>query len=327
MTNRFKAISKIANPIPLTKELQGRFADRLDPKLKLKVYAELMQHMAKLALSRKPIPPFSRYPETFPAFDNDEAYRVAATVASIKLRFARHSRMAVGRKIGFTNKNIWSKYNVDKSNWGYMWLDSVKHSSIRAPVFNISVAERKTGCKLEPEIVFGLESAPSSTMTDQQLLGCIRWAAHGFEVVYSPFPYWDFTLADTTAVGALHKHLFISNTTSSRRWKGQEEKFISDLQNFEIDLYRNGDLVTSGRGSNVLGSPLNALRHLCEILEKQDLHPRIQPGEIITTGTLTDAMDLNIEARWHIKSRGLDLLEGYAPLWIKMNGLMIRRGG
>ncbi len=44
-----------------------------------------------------------------------------------------------------------------------------------------------------------------------------------------------------------------------------------------------------GQGSNVLGGPLSALRHLVELLARDPHNPPLQAGEIITTGTLTRA--------------------------------------
>ena len=45
--------------------------------------------------------------------------------------------------------------------------------------------------------MLGLKTPVESTMSDEQILGCIDWMAHGFEIVVSVFPGWKFTAADT----------------------------------------------------------------------------------------------------------------------------------
>jgi 2-keto-4-pentenoate hydratase len=57
----------------------------------------------------------------------------------------------------------------------------------------------------------------------------------------------------------------------------------------------------------VLGSPLSALRHLLAVLEKQPWAKPLAPGEILTTGTLTDAQPVKPGEKWHTRLEGLDL--------------------
>lgn len=325
MAKGFEAIKNIASPNLLMKDLQQRFKGDANARISLKTYPDTVQQMAKLFLSGNKMKPFSRRPAQFPSFDNSQAYDVSAAICSAKLHNSKFAHVPVGRKIGFTNKTIWEKYKVDRSNWGYMWHNTVIHNPVELPSLRLEMGDKSIRSKIEPEIVFGLLSAPSSSMSDKELLRCIRWAAHGFEIVHSPFPYWNFTLADTTAVQALHRKLFIGSLTLNQHWHGQEDKLVRDLQEFEIDLYRDDNLIATGRGNNVLGSPLNALRHLCEILESQVLHPRLHPGEIISTGTLTDAIDLDCDGKWHTVPRGLDLLGGEARLSVNVGSHTVRK--
>ena len=57
----------------------------------------------------------------------------------------------------------------------------------------------------------------------------------------------------------------------------------------EVELLKEGGEVDRGVGANVLDSPLLALGHLVELLARQPEAPPLAAGEIITTGTLTDA--------------------------------------
>ena len=58
-----------------------------------------------------------------------------------------------------------------------------------------------------------------------------------------------------------------------------------DLNNHQVSLYKNGILMTSGQGSNVIGGPLSVLQWTVNHLSKMNV-PIIR-GEIITTGTCT----------------------------------------
>jgi len=230
-----------------------------------------------------------------------KAYQVAAAIQAIRVQGGERP---VGRKIGFTNRNIWPQYNIDASNWSYMYdrtvVDLQGSGRDVIDISNMSNLEPK----LEPEIIFGLKKAPESGMTDLQLLECIEWVSHGFEVVQSIFPGWKFTAADTTAAFALHGRLLVSERVPTARL-GSPANALEQLKNFDIDLIWDGDVIDRGTGANVLGSPINALRHLCDLLEKDEWNPPLASGEIVTTGTLTGAWAIEHGSTWKTKVTGL----------------------
>ena len=53
-----------------------------------------------------------------------------------------------------------------------------------------------------------------------------------------------------------------------------------------------------GAGANVLDSPLMAALHLVRVLREQPLFAPIHAGEIVTTGTLTQALPIEPRQRW-----------------------------
>jgi 2-oxo-3-hexenedioate decarboxylase len=57
----------------------------------------------------------------------------------------------------------------------------------------------------------------------------------------------------------------------------------------------------------VLGSPLNALAHVVKLLASLPEHPVIEAGEIVTTGTLTDAMPVAAGETWSTRIDGLGI--------------------
>ena len=233
-----------------------------------------------------------------PAFNLDQAYRVTAAIR--KMREAR-GEMAVGRKIGFTNRTIWAEYNVDRPMWGYVYDSTVYNLSEIDDTFSIvNFAEPR----IEPEIVFRLGSAPAPGMDEMALLACIDWVAHGFEVVQSIFPAWKFSVPDTVAGFGLHGALLIGPHHPIAE---RAEDWKRTLSSFEIDLRMDSALVDHGHSSNVLGGPLSALRHLVDVLAQDPVNPPLAAGEIVTTGTLTRAFPISAGATWTTELTGVAL--------------------
>ena len=225
------------------------------------------------------------------SFGLTAAYRVTAEVR--RLREARGERV-VGRKIGFTNTTIWGEYNVDAPIWGYVY-DTTRHSlaNVSGPVALASLVEPR----IEPEIVFGLAQAPEAAMDEQALLACIGWVALGFEVVQSLFPSWRFRAPDTVAAFGLHGALYIGEPAPVTPVNKAE--WYEALRSFDLQLQRDGAIIETGRASNVLqDGPLAALRHLVEVLAADPSSPPLTAGEVITTGTLTNAYPIKVGEVW-----------------------------
>ena len=104
--------------------------------------------------------------------------------------------------------------------------------------------------RIEPEIVFRLAIAPAAGMDERTLLESVDWVAHGFEVVQSIFPGWQFSVPDTVAAFGLHGALLIGPrhpvATHAEDWS-------RTLSTFGIDLKRDGIVVDHGLGTNVFG--------------------------------------------------------------------------
>ncbi|HEY2475335.1 MAG TPA: fumarylacetoacetate hydrolase family protein [Candidatus Cybelea sp.] len=232
------------------------------------------------------------------SFNLDDAYRVSAAVRNMR---ESRGELPVGRKIGFTNCTIWAEYNVYAPMWGYIFNRTVYNLAEIGDTFSlISLAEPR----IEPEIVFKLAVAPAPGMDERALLASVDWVAHGFEVVQSIFPGWQFSAPDTVAAFGLHGALLIgprhSIATHAEDWSRR-------LSTFEIDLKRDGEVVDHGRATNVMGGPVSALRHLIDLLARDQVNPALAAGEIITTGTLTRAFPVSVGETWTTELTGLAL--------------------
>lgn len=241
------------------------------------------------------IAPFSA---RFSGFNLDDAYRVAATIRRMR---EKRGEMPVGRKIGFTNRTIWAEYNVYEPIWGYVYNRTVHDLNDLDETFSLTgLAEPR----IEPEIVFKLAAAPASGMDETALLACIDWVAHGFEIVQSIFPGWKFSAPDTVAAFGLHGALLIG---ARHPIATHAEAWSRTLSTFEIDLKRDGTVVDHGRARNVLGGPVSALRHLVDVLARDQINPQLAAGDIVTTGTLTRALPVVPGETWTTKLTGVAL--------------------
>jgi 2-keto-4-pentenoate hydratase len=63
----------------------------------------------------------------------------------------------------------------------------------------------------------------------------------------------------------------------------------AELRALRVELLRNGEVVDRGEGSVVLDGPVDALRQWVEAMHAQPQRWPIRAGDIVTTGTITDA--------------------------------------
>jgi 2-oxo-3-hexenedioate decarboxylase len=258
--------------------------------------------LAALADARQ-IPPLSG---NHPGFDLEAAYRIAAAV---RQRRISRGETAVGRKIGFTNRTIWAEYGVHAPIWGYMYDTTVRDIG---PGDSFSL-DGLLEPRIEPEIAFGLGRAPEPGMDEAQLLSCIDWVAHGFEVVQSIFPDWRFAAADTVAAFGLHGAFLCGE----RRTIRQEDtsRWLAELAGFSATLQCDGGPKVGGQASDVLGGPVTALRHLVDLLARDPDNPPLGAGEIVTTGTVTRAMPVAPGEVWRTTLDGI-ALDGLAVRFV-----------
>lgn len=239
--------------------------------------------------------PFST---TYQGLTNGDAYAVTAAVR--KMRLAR-GEASVGRKIGFTNRNIWPEYGVYEPIWGDMY-DTTVHDVAAGDIAPIM---RLPEPRIEPEIVLGLDGDLRPGMSLPQIEAAIGWIAHGFEFVQSIYPGWRFKTADCIIDGGLHGAMFVGAKMNIPRH--ERGSLAARLANIRVALSRNGDVQDRGVGANALDGPVNALMHLVEVLGRDSHNPPLKAGEMITTGTLTRAYAVAFGERWSTTIEGVDL--------------------
>ncbi|HEX5738252.1 MAG TPA: fumarylacetoacetate hydrolase family protein [Hydrogenophaga sp.] len=221
----------------------------------------------------------------------DTAYARALEVR--QLRIAR-GEQPKGYKVGFTNRTIWPRYNVFAPIWGSVWSSTLTLCEAEAQVSLAHTCQPR----LEPEVVFGMRTTPAAHAALDDLFQAIDWVAPGFEVVQSHLPEWKFEAADTVADGGLHAHLLVGQRMPVHELAGSATELDALLATSRVILEKNHQPVEEGQGSNVLDSPLRALLHFTQTLRACPGSPDLQAGDVITTGTWTDAWPVLPGERW-----------------------------
>jgi 2-oxo-3-hexenedioate decarboxylase len=216
-----------------------------------------------------------------PDFSVVDGYTV---LHDIETRRRAQGWRAVGRKIGFTNRTIWPRYGVYQPMWAHIWAHTVHFAADGKATLPLRGLVQP---RLEPEVVFKLKGPVPMSDDPATVLAAVEWIAPGFEIVQSHFPDWKFTAADCTAAFGLHGALVVGAPVTLT--DANRAKLAAGLATFELTLSRGGKVIDRGIGSNVLDSPARALAHLARVLSAQPWAPPLAAGEIVTTGTVTDA--------------------------------------
>ena len=213
------------------------------------------------------------------AFTMADAFVVADHARAARL--ARGERQ-LGYKIGFTNRSIWPLYGVHEPIWGPVWSTTTQLLEGAAATTSLAGLSQP---RLEPEIAFGFAATPRAGMDEAALTACLAWVAHSFEIVHTHFEGWRFKAPDTVADFALHGRLFIGPRVPVTRF----DDLGPALAALQVELRRDGEPVDRGEGRIVLDGPLTALRLWVDAMAAQPQRWPIAAGDVVTTGTITDA--------------------------------------
>jgi 2-oxo-3-hexenedioate decarboxylase len=228
---------------------------------------------------------------THPGLTLTQAYEVAELLRQRRQAAGERRR---GYKIGFTNRSIWDRYNVHAPIWAPVWDSTLTLlEGIEAEVSLAGLVQPR----LEPEIVFGFARSPRAGMSELELSQCLDWVAHGVEVVHTHFDGWKFEAPDTVADFGLHGRLLVGPRLPVANWATMG----SDLAALRLQLFKGAQPVEQGEGRNVLDGPLTALKIWVDALAMQPQAWPIEPGDVVTTGTLTDAWPLSPGEVWQTR--------------------------
>jgi 2-keto-4-pentenoate hydratase len=225
------------------------------------------------------------------AIDVPAAYQQALEVRRLRIARGESPR---GYKIGFTNRGIWPVYDVFAPIWGTVWDTTLSWCDGQGELSLAHCCQPR----IEPEVVFGMRATPPQGCNLPALYDCIDWLAPGLEIVQSHRADWKFSAADTVADSGLHARLLVGRKVVIAAVAPDAITLERKLAAAAVTLTRDGEAIDEGRGANVLDGPLHALLHFVQELRACPGAPALQPGDVITTGTWTNAWPVSAGQAW-----------------------------
>ena len=227
--------------------------------------------LIKAEESRVPIDPISESYE----LGIDDAYRIQLKGVEMK---KERGMIAVGKKIGLTSKRMQEYFGVYEPDYGHI-MDKMM-------VFEgqpISLSELIQP-KVEAEIAFYLEKELKGPGVNvASVLDATKWIMPAIEVIDSRIRDWKIKVEDSIA----------DNGSSARVVLGGRavEPLGVDLKHIGMAFERNGELVATGVGAEVLGNPAQSVAWLANKLSEFGVS--LGKGEVVISGSLIPAVDVS----------------------------------
>lgn len=203
-----------------------------------------------------------------------DAYRVQDLV--LERRLARGERL-VGIKLGLTS--VAKQERMGVSAPFVAWLTDAMMLAPEAPV----PSRRFIHPRVEPELAFIMgERVSGDGVTAVGALGAVRSVHAAVEVIDSRYRDFSFTAADVIADNASSAAVIIEPTPFSPVGR--------DLALQSVLVESAGAVIDSATGAAILGHPAEALAFAARVLSERG--HAIEPGWIVLTGAMTDAIEL-----------------------------------
>jgi 2-keto-4-pentenoate hydratase len=179
-------------------------------------------------------------------------------------------RRIVGHKIGLTSPAVQQQLGVDQPDSGVLFAD------MRVPAEATVQTHTLLQPKIEAEIAFILADDLDGDLSESRIRAAAGVAVPAIEIVDSRVRDWSISIVDTIA----------DNGSSALFVLGSEAAAAADLDfaSRTMQLTQDGAVVSTGRGSDCLGSPLNALRWLARTA--RDNGSPLRAGHIVLSGAL-----------------------------------------
>lgn len=180
-----------------------------------------------------------------------------------------------GKKIGLTSVAMQQLLKVDEPDYGHL-LETMEIENYE---LNCSECIKP---RVEAEVAFIMKKdlmGPNITIDD--VIDATDYVVASLEVVDSRIKDWKIKLLDTIA----------DNASSAKYVLGEKKRTLDeiDLPSVEMNFYKNGELINSGKGTDVLGNPAECVVWLVNKLSHFNIG--LKKGEVVLSGALSAALD------------------------------------
>ncbi|AWK73963.1 2-keto-4-pentenoate hydratase [Rhodococcus oxybenzonivorans] len=203
------------------------------------------------------------------------AYRIAQAQVE---QWEKDGDTVKGHKVGLASAAIQRQMGVEQPDFGHLTASMfhLEHQPIPAATY--------IQPRIEPETAFVLGrplTGPGVTIADA--VRAVEFVLPALEIVDSRIRDWKIGIFDTIA----------DNASSGGVVLGSRPVLLRDvdLRLTGCTLHINGELVATGAGGAVLGSPLNSLVWLANTVGR--LGVTLEPGHVVLPGSMTKAFPIS----------------------------------
>ena len=187
----------------------------------------------------------------------------------------------VGWKIGATSLTAQKYLNTQEPVTAPIFKDFIYQSPATITIFN----NQNTSVECEFGFKFKKHLPPKATKYNlNEIISAIDCLIPVIEIIASRFKGGFENLGPIKLIADMVVHRGLVKGVEINKWEN------INLTEQNVELYKNGSKITSGYGSDVLGSPLNVLEWSVNHLSERG--KSINPGNIISTGTCTGIIPL-----------------------------------
>ncbi len=215
---------------------------------------------------REPVEPVTL---RYPGMTIEEAYRINALILEEKLG---HGDQIAGMKVGATSKAIQQQVGINEPLSGYL-LESYRIAD-GADVPRARLISPRVEC--EVAFLLGRDLVgPGVTIDD--VLAATEGVMASIEIVDSRTRGWQVSARDIVADSLILAGFVLS---------GRRVPVMGlDLPELGVVLKKNGEVVASAKGADVLGNPANPLVWLANRVAAQG--GKLAAGQVVMTGSMT----------------------------------------
>lgn len=212
------------------------------------------------------VPPLT---STYPELDLEDAYEIQ--LLQVRQRIA-DGRVVKGHKVGLTSAAMQKQLGVDEPDYGHLFDDMFHAEHTAIPVGDFLQP------RIEPEIAFVLKKPLAGPgVTVAEALAAVDFVLPALEIVDSRIEDWKIGLFDTIADNASSGAVVLGSRPSPVD--------LVDLRLAGCVLTKNAQIVATGAGGAVLGSPVNSLVWLANTVGA--LGVRLEAGHVVLPGSCT----------------------------------------
>ena len=216
--------------------------------------------------TKKPIDPLV---DLYPGLTLDDSYAIQQL--QIERRLAQ-GRTVKGHKVGLTSAAMQRQLGVDQPDYGHLLDDMffLEHLPVPAGTY--------LQPRVEPEIAFVLKKPLQGPgVTVAEAIAAVDFVLPALEIIDSRIRDWKIGLLDTIADNASSGGLVLGSTPVGIG--------DVDLRLSGCVLHRNAEIVGTGAGGAVLGSPVTSLVWLANTVGARGVV--LEAGHVVLPGSIT----------------------------------------